>query len=466
MSNDVTHLMEPKTASGGWLLGSTREFLRDPLGLGTRGFDECGEVVRYVFGLPGMRREYFIISDPEGAAQVLLAPHDRNFRKDSGFYQPMRELYGNGLVTSQDETWRRQRRFIQPLFTARSVDSYTSAMAEEVDDLTTQWRARPDGVLDVGSEMTRLTLSIVARVLFGEDSARLVPIVRSTFPVLGRAARWRGISPAPIPLNWPSPANRRIARAQQHIHAACDEIIAHRRAAAEPGSDLIGRLVAARDGDDTLSDNEIRDQVKIFLFAGHDTTATALTFALRLLGSAPDAQARVREEADRILTGPSPTAADVHALTYTAMVLKETTRLYPSAPYLSRRAVQDADVCGFHIPADADITIAPWVIHHRADLWPDPYRFDPDRFDADHDGQRHKFAWFPFGHGPRGCIGQRFAMLEAALTLAILVREFEFETPPGDIALTTDVVLHPIGEVPCHVRRRTQPKTTVTIDAE
>ncbi|MFD3702032.1 cytochrome P450 [Nocardia sp. NPDC058658] len=454
MTTTAPHRTEPATVSGTWLLGTTREFLRDPLGTGLRGFDECGDVARYEFGPPGMRREYFIVGDPDGAAQILNAPSNRNYRKDGRFYQPMRDMFGNGLVTSQDDTWQRQRRFIQPLFTAHSVDGYAATMVDEVDRTVTRWRARPEGVVDVGAEMTRLTLAIVARVLFGEDSTRMVPIVRSTFPVLGRAVRARGLSPVSLPLNWPSPANRRIARAQHAINTVCDEIIAHRRAAEVPGSDLIGRLVSARDGEDALSDNEIRDQVKIFLFAGHDTTATALTFALHLLGTDQRAQAKVREEADRILTGPSATAADIHALTYTTMVLKEATRLYPSGPYIPRQTVQDSDICGFHIPAGAGVTVAPWIIHHRADLWPDPFRFDPDRFDPDQDKQRHRFAWFPFGHGPRGCIGQRFAMLEAALTLATLVRDFEFTTPPGKVEVTADVVLHPVGEVPCHIRPR------------
>lgn len=455
MTRTSTQSREPATASGSWLLGSTREFLRDPLGIALRGYHGCGDVVRYAFGLPGLRRAYFMVNHPDGAAQVLNAPSNQNYRKDSGFYEPMREMYGDGLVTSQDETWTRQRRFIQPLFTARSVDSYAAIMAGETDRVTAHWRTRPDGVLDVSAEMTHLTLNVVARVLFGEDTTRILPILRSEFPVLGRAVMRRGVVPIPTPLTWPTPANRRIHHAQDRIHTMCDEIIAHRRAATTPGTDLIGRLVAARDGDDALSDTEIRDQVQIFLFAGHDATATALTFALHLLGSDGHAQTRVREEAEQLLHSPSPTAADIHALTYTTMVLKEATRLYPSAPYISRRAVQDSDICGYRIPAGADVTIAPWVIHRRADLWPDPDRFDPDRFTPDQDKERHKFAWFPFGHGPRGCIGQRFAMLEATLILATVVRDFEFRTPPGDVALTTDLVLHPVGEVPCHIRRRT-----------
>ncbi|TQC42215.1 cytochrome P450 [Rhodococcus sp. WS4] len=454
-SSISSHLLEPATLSGSWLLGSTREFLRDPLQLGLRGFDECGDVVRTIVGVPGLRRENFIVNHPDGAAQLLNAPTNRNYRKDNTFYQAMRDLFGNGLVTSQDDTWLRQRRFIQPLFTPKSVDTYAAVMAEEADRVAAQWHAYPDRVIDLGSEMTRLTLGIATRILFGEDATRMVPILKTTFPVLGRAVLQRGVSPVPIPLNWPTPANRRIARAEDRIHTVCAEIIAHRRAAATPGTDLIGRLVEARDANgDALSDTEIRDQVKVFLLAGHDTTATALTFALHLLGRNPHAQNQVREEAERTLNDAPPTAADIHALTYTTMVLKETTRLYPSAPYLARNTVEESDVCGYRIPAGADVTIAPWVIHHRSDLWPDPYRFDPERFAPEHEKDHHKLAWFPFGHGPRGCIGQRFAMLEAAVTLATLVRGFEFSTPPGEVALTADLLLHPAGEVPCHVLRR------------
>jgi len=167
MTRISTQLREPATASYPWFLGSTREFLRDPLEMGLRGFAECGDVVRFVVGVPGLRREFFVVNHPDGAAQLLNAPTNQNYRKDSGFYQPIRDLYGNGLVTSQDETWLRQRRFIQPLFTARSVDGYAAAMAEEVDRIVAQWRTRPDGVVDVGSEMTRLTLSCSARTRRG-----------------------------------------------------------------------------------------------------------------------------------------------------------------------------------------------------------------------------------------------------------------------------------------------------------
>lgn len=382
---------------------------------------------------------------------MLNAPNHQNYRKDQDFYQALRELYGDGLVTSQDQTWMRQRRFIQPLFTPKIVDRYAATMAEEAGRVAAQWRPRPDGVIDLSSEMTQLTLSIAARVLFGEDATRMVPILRAAFPVLGRAVLRRGMSPIRIPLTWPytgEPADRSRGGAHQ-CRLRRDHHAPARRRGTRYGPDRpaggcprrrrrVVRQRNPRTGED-LSARRSR----------HHSHRTDLRAAPA--GQQPRALAGVRGEAEQTLGSASPTASDIHALTYTTMVLKEATRLYPSAPYMARNAVEESDVCGYRIPAGADVTIATWVIHHRPDLWPDPYRFDPERFSPEAEKEHHKFAWFPFGHGPRGCIGQRFAMLEAAITLATLVREFEFSTPPGEVALTADLLLHPAGEVPSHV---------------
>ncbi|APA98697.1 cytochrome P450 [Nocardia seriolae] len=449
-------LREPATAAGSWLLGSTVRLLRDPLGEGMRGYAECGDVTRLSYGAIARGRTSYVINHPDGAAHVFAAAAGADYRKDGRLYQPIRDMLGDGLLTSQDEVWLRQRRLIAPLFTTRGVNGYVAAMTGEVGLLAAQWRARSGGVVDLRAEMTGLTLGIVTRVLFGADATSMAPVLRAGFPVLGRAVLRRAMVPKPTPLHWPTPANRRIARTQERIRVVCDEIIAARRAAPEPGIDLIGRLIAARDGDDALSDNEIRDQVKVFLFAGHDTTATLLTFALHLLGRHPEVQARVHDEATRALPA-EPAAEDLAGLPYTTMVIKEAARLYPPAPYISRRTSRDTDICGYRIPAGADLAVSPWVIHHREDLWPDPFQFDPERFTPEREAQRHKFAWLPFGQGPRGCIGYRFAMLEAVLTLAILVRDFEFTCDPGDVRVTTDLVLHPVGAVPCRIRSRPIP---------
>ncbi|WP_280183845.1 cytochrome P450 [Nocardia cyriacigeorgica] len=454
MTLEATRAPAPNTVTGSWLFGSTMDLIRDPLGASVRGFRECGDVARFELGPPGLRRELYLINHPDGAAQILNAGTSRNFRKDGISYGPVRELFGNGLLTAQDDDWQRQRRFIQPFFTPKSVDSYAGIMADLVDRTVAEWRAVPDRLIDLRAEMGRLTLDIAGRILFGEDAASMVGAVRTSFPVLGRAVLRRAMSPVHAPLSWPTPANRRIKQAQNDIGEICEELIARRRAAAEPGSDLIGRLVSARSGDEALDDDEIRDQVKIFLLAGHETTATALMFAFRLLGMNARAQRRLWNEVRQVPAGAPRDARTAGELVYTTMVLKETTRLYPSAPFVVRKCVDEAEICGYRTPAGADLSIATWVIHHREDLWPDPERFDPQRFAPDDDQRRHKLAWMPFAFGPRGCIGQRFAMFEAAIVLAGLAREFEFVTPPGDLPISADLVLHPTGEVPCYVRKR------------
>ncbi|WP_072803419.1 cytochrome P450 [Rhodococcoides yunnanense] len=456
MTNTNICSSEPRTVSGSRFLGSTRDLVEDPLQFGLRSYEECGDVARAVYGPPGLRREMFVVNHPDGAAQALDAPTNRHYRKDNAAYRAMREVFGNGVATSQDETWLRQRRFIQPLFTPRNVDAYVTVMFEEINTLVARWRSGSDTAVDLRSEMSRMTLAIASRILFGQDSSRVVPVLRATLPVLGRTAIRRGVAPIPIPATWPTPSNRAAARAEHDLNAVCADIIDARKSVSPPNMDLIGGLIDARDDDGgALSDDEVRDQVKIFLLAGHDTTATALTFALHLLGRDHNAQNRLREESARVAGSEPPTAADVHALTYTMMVLKETTRLFPSAPYIGRKSSDETDMCGYRIPAGSDLSIAPWVIHHRSDLWPDPFRFDPDRFTPENEEYRHKLAWFPFGHGPRGCIGQRFAMLESALTLAVLAHNFTFDTPPGEVAVTTDLVLRPVGEVPCRIEART-----------
>ncbi len=183
---------EPPTVRGTWLLGSTRELLRDPLELGLRGYAEGGDVVRYVVGLPGRRREFFTVNHPDGVGELLNAPRHLNYRKDSEFYRAMRDLYGNGLVTSQDEAWLRQRRFIQPLFTPQNVDGYVATMVEEAERVAIRWHNCPSHLVDLDGAMRTLTLGVATRILFGVQAPRMLPILRTTLPILGRAVLQRG----------------------------------------------------------------------------------------------------------------------------------------------------------------------------------------------------------------------------------------------------------------------------------
>jgi cytochrome P450 len=424
-----------------------RDMKRDTLGTLERARREHGDLVLFEAGPPALRSRITAIFHPDAVRHVMATEADR-YRKDNRFYREIRWALGDGLLNSQDERWKRQRRFIQPLFTRKRIAGYADAMGAEAEELSDRWRGA-DTTIDLHAEMSRVTLRVVGRLLFGADVERAVPVVAYAFPVLGEYGRRRAYSPLPLPRGWPTPSNRRAAHAQAAVYAVCDELIAERRAADAPGDDLIGLLIAARDGDEALDDAEIRDQVLIFLLAGHDTTAIALTFALHLLGHHHDAQERVREEVAAVAGDRTPVAADVEKLTYTTMVLKEAMRLYPPAWAVGRK-VGEPDEIGGHTVV-GDVMVSPWVTHRYPGFWDDPLRFDPERFTPAAEAERHRHVYFPFGAGPRACIGQYFSMLEAAILLAVIVRDHQLESRVQRVPLAPRITLHPAAPVPSRV---------------
>lgn len=438
------------------LVGSLFELKSDSLGTYLRARHEHGDVVRIVAGPPGLRTELYCVFSAEGAQQVL-ASESANFRKDNPFYQEIRDSFGNGLLTSQDEDYLRQRRLVQPLFTKRRVDGYAGAVAAETEAVVSAWERAPGGgVVDVADQMMHLALRAVARILFGTDVEATVDVVARCFPVITEYVLRRGYSPANIPRSWPTPANKRAAAAMDELYAVCDKIIGERRAdpANGPGEDLLTLLAAAKSSDDGEFDAaELRDQVLIFLLAGHETTATSLAFALHLLARHPEEQKRAREEITRVLGDRTPEAADLDRLPYLTRVLKETMRLYPAAPVIGRKAVAATEIDGHAIPAGANVILAPWVTHRHPLHWPDPDRFDPERFTPEAEAGRPRYAWFPFGGGPRACIGQHFSMLESVIALAMILRAYEFEAVDTEIPLSAGITLRTDGPVRCRVRR-------------
>ena len=445
----------PPGPRGAPLVGSAFDLRRDVLGTYERARRMYGDVVRFVVGPPGLRATLYAVFHPDAVRRVLAGEADQ-YRKDNRFYEELRWALGDGLLNSQDERWLRQRRFIQPLFTRRRIAGYAQSMAEETGDLVDRWRpwAADGRPIDLHSEMSRLTLRVVGRLLFGSDVERAVPVVAEAFPILGEYARTRAFAPARLPRGWPTPSNRRALGAQRAVYAVCDELIAQRRAAPGGGDDLLSLLVDARDNGEQLDDAEIRDQVLIFLLAGHDTTALALTFALHLLGRHPTSARWLRDEVDDVLGDRPPTAEDFDALAYSTMVLKEAMRLYPPAWGLGRRTVAGDRIDGCRIPPGADVAVSAWVTHRHPGFWEDPERFDPERFAPDREAERHRHAYFPFGAGPRACIGQYFSMLEAVIALAVIAQHYEVVSLTERVPLAPRITLHPAGPVPCRLTAR------------
>ncbi|KIZ17726.1 cytochrome P450 [Streptomyces natalensis] len=471
------------------LLGSMLDLRRDSLGTFLRARREHGDVVRLEAGPPGLRSVFYAVFAPE-AVQQVLASEAVTFRKDHPLYEEVRQSFGNGLLTSQDADYLRQRRLVQPLFTKRRVDGCATAVTAEADAVAARWRTAADHTVDLVPEMNRLALRTVSRILFGTDAEAAVDAIDRCAPVINAYVVRRAYVPVKIPREWPTPGNRKARAAIDELNALCDRIIAERRpatgptvqtgptdgptATAEPAQegksaadDLLTLLTeAANDEDGSLDATEVREQVLIFLLAGHETTATSLAFTLHLLARHPEEQRRVQDEIDRVLgegtpggtTGATPrppTAADLERLPCLTRALKEAMRLYPAAPVISRRAVEATTLGGFTVPPGADVVVSPWVTHRHPDLWPDPDRFDPDRFTPDREAARHRYAWFPFGGGPRACIGQHFSMLESVLALATLLRAYELEAVDEEVPVAAGITLQATGPARVRLRPRT-----------
>ncbi|HJV13393.1 MAG TPA: cytochrome P450 [Propionibacteriaceae bacterium] len=449
-------------------LGMGPELRRDQLGTFERAVAEYGDVVRLVVGPPGLRRELYLVTHPDGVEQVLAGDPD-GYSKNTPIYEEVAAYLGNGLLTSGGARWRQQRRTVAPMFSHRRIDTYIEVMADEAVRLADRCgvAAAAGESVEINAEMVDYTLRTVGRLLFGADVEDAVPVIRATFPVLNEHIRRRGMSPLRLSRRLPTPAEVRAARAQRTLYSIVDEIIDRRSDAsadliaplasvAPAGRDLISLLLAARDPETgkPMSQQEIRDQVLIFLLAGHETTSIALTFTLHLLGCHPDVQAAVHREITEVVGGRTPQTEDIPRLTFTEMAIKEAMRLYPPAYSLGRIAEHEAIIGGYRIPAGSIILLSQWTTHRRPDLWPEPQRFDPTRFTPAAEQARPRYAYFPFAGGLRGCIGGHFAMMEAIIAIATLLARFSVISESPDIPLLTGITLRPAGPVRCRLDLR------------
>jgi cytochrome P450 len=388
---------------------------------------------------------------PEHARQVLAGSHGHS--KQLPLYREIAAALGDGLLTSDRDDWQRQRRIVQPLFTRQQIAGYATVMAQEATRLLQGWElaAASGRPVDLHRQLTGYTMQVLGRLLLGSDLGDAIEEVTAAFPIINRHIRRRALAPLRVPRGWPTPANRRATWARRRLDRVVDQLIGQRRAAGGPGGqDLLGRLLAARDPDTGagLDDAELRAQVLLFLLAGHETTATALTFTLWLLGHHPQAQQRVRDEVRQMVGDRTPTAEDAASAADTTMVVKEAMRLYPPAYGIARRTGHDLAIGGYHLP-EGSVVISTWMLHHLPDHWDRPGVFDPDRFTPQREAARHRYAYLPFGAGPRACIGGSFALLEAVLATAMTVRAYRLETTPEPVPLTAGITLRPATAVPC-----------------
>jgi cytochrome P450 len=396
--------------------------------------------------------EIFVLNHPDDIREVLVVQH-ANFHKGPGVEMTSRML-GQGLLTSEGDFHKRQRKLIQPAFGRQRIASYAATMVDEASRLACAWE---DGLeVDMAQEMMRLALVIAGKTLFNVDVEREAATVSRSLAVAMEAFIKVGLKPWAHQLErLPLPIHRRFYRARDAIDAVIYRIIEeHRRRGADQG-DLLSTLLEAHDEEGSMSDQQLRDEMTTLLLAGHETTANALSWTWYLLSQHPDVAGRLHAEIDRVLGTRLPTAEDFPQLSYTEWVLAESMRLYPPVWSIDRRAVRDTDLRGLSIPAQARIIMSQYVVHHDARYYPEPERFIPERWRPEERAARPKFAYFPFGGGPRLCIGEPFAWMEGVLVLATLAQRWEAELLPGQrIEAEAAVTLRPRYGIRMRLRQR------------
>jgi cytochrome P450 len=381
----------------------------------------------------------YFLNHPDLIEEVLVRNY-KNFLKDR-VIRNSRWFFGQGLLTNEGDSWLRQRRLSQPAFHRERVASYAKIMTEYTQQMLVTWQ---DGeTRDIHQEMMRLTLQIVVRALFNVESEETAQISLAMNLIMGNTTGIRMLFP-PIARYLPTPKMIGFRRAVGQLDKTVYGIIVQHRARGIDSGDLLSMLMGARDEDGTrMSDKQLRDEVLTFLLAGHETTALTLTWTWHLLAQHPDVEQKLHGELNRVLSGRLPQFSDLPALTYTERVIKESMRLYPPAWSLARTVVSDFELRGYRIPAGANVVMSQWIMHRNPTYFTDPQKFDPDRWSTENSQKLPRFAYFPFGGGPRQCIGASFAMMEATLLLATIAQRFQLRSLPD----------HPVVPIPSFTLR-------------
>jgi len=407
----------------------------DPLAFGLDIAREYGDIVYYHVG----PLHVYQLTHPDLARQVLVEQPEK-FHKAQLIKRAFRPFAGEGLLTSDGALWRQQRRLMQPAFHHAQLTMYGAAMVEHAVRMV---EAVEDGkVLEINEAMARLTLGIVVKCLFGADFMREAEKVSRLMVEVLDAANRRLNSVLLVPSWVPTWRNLREKRALATLDGMIQALITARRTSDRKPDDLLSVLLAAVDEDSGagMSDRQLRDEMMTLFLAGHETTAAALTWTWYLLSQHPEVEAKLVGELEQVLGGRAPTVADLPKMPYTEMVVREAMRLYPPAPGVAREPIEDVKIGGYDVPKGSLISVNIYALHRDPRFFEDPERFDPDRFSSAWDERIPRYAYFPFGGGPRVCIGNGFAMMEARLILATLAQRCQLSLEPGQQVVPIQLV--------------------------
>ncbi|HEU4371784.1 MAG TPA: cytochrome P450 [Methylomirabilota bacterium] len=435
--------MLPPGPKGHVLVGSLPEFRRDILGF----FAACARQYGDVVPLRVPRRRLILLSHPDLIEEVLTT-HARRTTK-TVLIQTLRPVLGDGLLLSEGEHWLRQRRLIQPAFHRQRIAAYGDVMAAYADRAMARWN---DGeTRDVHADMMTITQAIVAKTLFDADVSGDSWDVGQALHVLMEDFARRRTRLFELPSFVPTPGRRSARRAVERLDRTVYGIIAARRAGGEDRGDLLSLLLHAQDADDgsRMTDRQVRDEIMTLFLAGHETTAVSLSWTWYLLAQHPEVEARLAGELRHVLDGRLPTVADLPRLRYTEMVVTESMRLYPPVYSMTRRVAESCEVGGHTIAPETVLVMSQWVVHRDPRWFDEPAAFQPDRWENDLAKRLPRYAYFPFGGGPRLCIGNTFATMEATLLLATIAQRFRFSPAPGtSVKPMLSVTLRPAEGIP------------------
>ncbi|MBB0243378.1 cytochrome P450 [Streptomyces alkaliphilus] len=434
------------------LPGLLRKLAVDRLGM-MRDAAALGDAVRVAVGPKRM----YIFNRPDYAKHVL-ADNAANYHKGIGLVES-RKILGDGLLTGEGEVWRAQRRNVQPAFRPGRITAQAGAVAEEAGKLVDLLRSRAGGPpIDVLREVTGLTLGVLGRTLMDTDLEGHGGIAHA-FEAVQDQAMFDMVTQGLVPTWAPLPVQRRFRRARGELERTVDALVADRTARMRDGGtpeDALSLMIlAARErGSPAIGRKRLREELITLLLAGHETTASTLGWTLLLLARHPGARDRVREEAAAVLAGGRlPDAEDLHKLTYTTRVVQEAMRLYPPVWILPRVAQAPDEVGGFTVPAGADVLVSPYTLHRHPELWESPEVFEPDRFDPPRMATRPRYAYIPFGAGPRFCVGSGLGMMEAVFVTALVTRDLDLGVVPGHRGIAEPMMsLRMRGGLPMTVR--------------
>ncbi len=434
------------------ILQLMRNFQSDLLGFTSRNFAQYGGIWKIQVG----KETQYMISDPDLIQEITVKQADK-FHKSADYVNPEKGLarfLGSGLVTNDGEFWKRQRKLVAPAFHTKRIEAYAQSMVDATQAMLDRWHGQ--SALDVDDEMMRATLQIVVKTLFNVDISAEAKRIGDAMTALQEMVGNNSVIEAFLPSWIPTLQRARSNKAVSDLDEIVYRLITEWRKEGKDNGDLLSMLMLTRDDEGNgMSDKQVRDEAVTLFLAGHDTTANTLNWTWYLLAQNPEIEAKMHHEIDTVLNGNVPTLADLRRLPYSEMVIKESMRLFPPAYFFGRVAIDDVQLGDFRAAKGTGIGISSYAVHRDARWWDEPEAFRPERFSPENAENIRKYSYIPFGAGPRICIGNSFAMMEAQLMLVMIAQRYQLRLSPGQVVNTNPLLtLKPKGGLQMRLEER------------